>query len=419
MGNWLLWELLSLNWNEAVIGLEAVSFMSSYCTAAPHILDPLPITMPTFSFAYGSFGDILATAQLVVQIISTLRCGGRPSPGWTETENELKGLGNDLAHLTLNPPSDPYIAARVHQEVARCHRIMVRFFARINSATGLVRKLMWAASEERELAAFKTQVIERRAALGVLLGLMNSGALAAVQARVHDVCDQVGHLQIRVDEGTVEVSEQIELAHARVNEVGGQVEFVHAGVDEVGEQVEHVRARVDEVGSQVGHVLVRVDEVSSQVSNANAIACDMRKSITQQLTDYHAQITAVISHVPHGVPDPTFVVLSPTGARFPISVIYCTSYEVLDGLLKMYMRGRREVGSRYVERGDYTIAWQQGRVIEPAQFMRTVQAGMHLEIVVTLYPNGPEFFRNAPCPSCGNDIIIQELLCEFRWKVKW
>ncbi|KAF8150526.1 hypothetical protein K438DRAFT_1988481 [Mycena galopus ATCC 62051] len=311
--------------------------------------------MPVFSLAYGSFGDIFTTAQLVVQIITTLRRGGRSSRGWRETENELKGLGNDLAQLTLHPPSDPVMAARVQQEVARSHLVMAGFFAKINSSTGLLQKLIWAVSEERELAAFRAQVIERRTALGVLLGLINSGALVAVQARVEEVCALVQD---------------------------------------------------------------RVDDISSQVGNGNAtIVQDMHdhiSGIARQLALYQAQVTAVISQVPHRVLDETFVVVSPTGMRIPISVAFCTSYEILDGVLKTYMRGRREVGSRYVERGDYTIAWKQDKVIAPAQFMRTVQAGMHLEMVITLYPTCPDFFRNVSCHSCGHSIVIQELLCEFR-----
>ncbi|KAF8161818.1 hypothetical protein K438DRAFT_307722 [Mycena galopus ATCC 62051] len=200
--------------------------------------------MPVFSIAYGSFGDILATAQLVAKIVITLRRSGRPSRGWTETEVELKGLGNDLAHLTLNPPSDPFIAARVRQEVVRCHYIMVQFFAKIDASTGLVWRLIWAVSEERELAAFRTQVIERRTVFGVLLGLMNSGALAAVQARVNDVGDQVRH------------------AHAVVQD--------------------------------------RIENIGGQVSKGNAILRDIHESIAQQLAEYHAQITALISHIPHG-----------------------------------------------------------------------------------------------------------------------
>ncbi|KAJ7739880.1 hypothetical protein B0H16DRAFT_1890952 [Mycena metata] len=55
--------------------------------------------MPAFAFAYGSFGDILATGQLIVKIIVNLRRGTR-SDECAETEKELKSLGGDLANLT-------------------------------------------------------------------------------------------------------------------------------------------------------------------------------------------------------------------------------------------------------------------------------------------------------------------------------
>ncbi|KAJ7739870.1 hypothetical protein B0H16DRAFT_1729247 [Mycena metata] len=61
--------------------------------------------MPAFAFAYGSFGDILATGQLIVKIIIILRQGTR-SDECAETEKELKSLGGDLANLTRMPTDD-------------------------------------------------------------------------------------------------------------------------------------------------------------------------------------------------------------------------------------------------------------------------------------------------------------------------
>ncbi|KAF8161809.1 hypothetical protein K438DRAFT_1985581 [Mycena galopus ATCC 62051] len=175
--------------------------------------------------------------------------------------------------------------ARAQQEVACCHRIMVEFF---------VLKIKQVV--DGTLAEDRTGTVSSFR--------INGGALAAVQARVDDVWGQVGNVQALVDEVVVEFCGQ----------------------------VEHVHPRVDKVGSQVGHV--RVDEIDGQVSTGNAATAQTMHNdnhsltnIAQQLAEYHSQIT-VVSPVPDGLSDQTFIVLSPTDARIPISVAYCTSYEM-------------------------------------------------------------------------------------------
>ncbi|KAJ7755877.1 hypothetical protein B0H16DRAFT_1458411 [Mycena metata] len=145
-----------------------------------------------FTFAYGSFGDILATGQLIVKIIVILRRGTR-STECAETEKELKFLGTDLANLTRMPVDDAAqasplarsIADRVQEEIRHCYSDMLRFYTKINTSNGgLIRKLLWIPAEDRFLAAFRTRLAERRTVLGVLLGMLNSGGLLALQDRV-------------------------------------------------------------------------------------------------------------------------------------------------------------------------------------------------------------------------------------------
>jgi len=281
--------------------------------------------MPVFAFAYGSFGDILATAQLVAKIVITLRHSGRPSRGWTESENELKGLGSDLAYLTLHPTPEPVIASRIQQEVARCHLLMTRFFAKILASQGLVQKVLWAVSEEKELAEFRAQVIERRTALGFLLGLINSGALEAVRDRL--------------------------------------------------------------------------EEVGGQVTQGNALVRDVHED------------------VPRGVSDETFIVLSPTNVPIPISVAYCTSYEVLDGILKAYMHGLWTNGNRDMKRGGlaitatswghYSPRWLNGVVIDPSQLIEKVKAGRSLHLTMGVFTE--RYFPNRGAPIVEMTIFIHAL----------
>ncbi|KAJ7741050.1 hypothetical protein B0H16DRAFT_1565802 [Mycena metata] len=192
---------------------------------------------------------------------------------------------------------------------------MARFFAKINASQGLVQKILWAISEEKELLAFRAQIIERRSALGVLVGLVNSGALEAV------------------------------------------------------------RARVEDVGSQV--------RVASE-------------SLSQQLATYQTQIVGVIAHVPHGISEQLFTVVSPNGVPIPISLAYCTSYQTLDQLLKTYLQGRSEAGILYVKRGDYNIVSPDGEVVPPPQFTGILKSNLRLEmcIVKSLH------FGDGICPQC-------------------
>ncbi|KAJ7682225.1 hypothetical protein DFH06DRAFT_1160544 [Mycena polygramma] len=231
--------------------------------------------MPAFAFAYGSFGDILATAQLVAKTAILLR-NGRRSTECAETEKELKSLGADLASLTVmtvdealqTSPMAVSVAARIKEEVQRCHSTILRFFEKINASNGLIHKLLWAASEEKELAAFRMRVIERRTALGVVVGMLNSGILLSVQHRV----DQVTH-------GNVQTQE-----------------VVKEGVS----------------------------------------------SLAQQLANYQQQIVAVIRHVPHGVLQETFLVISTDGVSIPVPVVHCSTSQDLYRIVKTHMASRHK-----------------------------------------------------------------------------
>jgi hypothetical protein len=54
--------------------------------------------------------------------------------------------------------------------------------------------------------------------------------------------------------------------------------------------------------------------------------------LSQQLATCHAEIVAeimaTVSHIPRGVYEAMFVVISPTGISIPISLTLCVSYEV-------------------------------------------------------------------------------------------
>jgi hypothetical protein len=128
-----------------------------------------------FALAYGSVGDIIATVQLVATLVAFLHRGSAQSRECAETETELKSLGSDvyLAYLTLQQTSEP-AARRIEEEVILCHRVIYRFFARITAPKTFLQRIQWAASQEKELAAFRMQANERRMALNLVVDLMSS-----------------------------------------------------------------------------------------------------------------------------------------------------------------------------------------------------------------------------------------------------
>jgi hypothetical protein len=232
--------------------------------------------MPAFAFTYGSFGDVLATAQVVAKLVLLLR-NGRRSVECAETEKELISLGADLANLTHMPVDDDLqsspialsVAARIQEEVKRCHLLILRFFQKINASQGLIHKLLWAVSEERELSEFRMRVVERRTALGVVVGMMNSYVMFL-----------------------------------------SAILFYMTGTHTRG-MLLTIRHRVNEVG--LGNRQIQDAAVSS---------------LAHQLAIYQEQIVTIMRHVPHAISEETFVVISPAGVPIPIPLAYCRTYGV-------------------------------------------------------------------------------------------
>ncbi|KAJ7610259.1 hypothetical protein DFH06DRAFT_1246243 [Mycena polygramma] len=237
--------------------------------------------MPVVAFAFGSFGDILATMQLLLKVISVLKDGQRSSER-DETEKELKSLETDLANLTLLPidetiqsssPMAIWVAKRIQEEVQRCHLTILRFYQKCTASNGLIPKLLWAMSEEKELAAFKTRILERRTALAVVVGMLNLGALLAVKDRVEEV-----------GQGTSRIRDVVQQSMSGLAQQQG-----------TGQMREMVQESVN--------------------------------ILAQQLAAYRQEIVA-IHHVPRGVSEETFTVVNSTGVSIPIPLAYCRSWKV-------------------------------------------------------------------------------------------
>ncbi|KAJ6536767.1 hypothetical protein DFH09DRAFT_1369322 [Mycena vulgaris] len=341
--------------------------------------------MPVFAFGFGSFGDILAAVQLAVRIAIILRQSGNSTES-AETEKELKALSCDLdladrtLQQTAGSPLASFVAARIRDEVVQCHKLMARFFMKITTPQSLVQKIRWAASQEKELAKLKTQIIERRSALGLVMDVINSGALMAVRDHVDDVGGQCTMVSATLPSSFGDVGGQVRHGHTLIQDVQNGVSSFSMQLDEVGGQVRHGHTQIQDVHNGVSSVAQRLDETASAV-------------LLQQLATYHEQVIAVIRHVPDGISEAMFVVISPIGIPIPISLTFCTSYNLLDDILKRYMRGRKEAGGHYVERGDYSIVSPEGDTILPPTFIRTLTAGLLQNSRAPKSQRAPKFQR--------------------------
>ncbi|KAJ7114698.1 hypothetical protein C8R44DRAFT_984155 [Mycena epipterygia] len=69
---------------------------------------------PVVDFSFGSFRDIITTAQLVVKIVEVLRRSRKSSSACAKPEKYLKALHSYLLHLSLQiSPLGSFLTARL------------------------------------------------------------------------------------------------------------------------------------------------------------------------------------------------------------------------------------------------------------------------------------------------------------------
>jgi hypothetical protein len=139
------------------------------------------------SFSMVSFGDIITAAGLAMKIVQVLYYSPRASEDYQDAMAELVSLHheliliNDAIHLDTSSGPGELVRHNVAMEVGRCHADMQRFLDKNQgvAATGMVgilNKVWWAASEQKELRALRDSVARHRAALSVLMASSNLSA---------------------------------------------------------------------------------------------------------------------------------------------------------------------------------------------------------------------------------------------------
>ncbi|KAJ7061062.1 hypothetical protein C8F01DRAFT_1138768 [Mycena amicta] len=236
------------------------------------------------ALTFGSFGDILEAAKIAKRIIDVLRKGGG-SHERQKLISTLKTICDDMAGLTVLP--EGYFTTRLWEEVALCRALLDQFYAKIQSYASLLGRIRMVTSEEKELAFWRAQILERRSALLHLLG--------PIIRSVHDVGERVGR---------------------------------------VGSQVENVEAQVRNIGNEVGTLGVLI---------TNFLSAEIR----QVGMDVHMVQHAISKLSPHDISDPVFFVRDPLGRPITIQLSFCDAgdYSIVstNGVIIPPLRLRREV----------------------------------------------------------------------------
>ncbi|KAJ7105129.1 hypothetical protein C8R43DRAFT_1165980 [Mycena crocata] len=196
--------------------------------------------MPIAALAYGSFGDIVETIRIVVNVVEVGRAhykgsSTRSQAQWSDAAKELNSLHGDLTQLGIlsTAPLDQAIVTQIKEEVVRCHSIVLEIQCKITASGGLLHRLWHATSEESELAAFRTRLNERRVALNGVLGRLNITAVNGVQNSVVQVKDDVDGISqqltkqeqtlsgavVGVQDHVAQVSQHIRLGNDQIQSV--------------------------------------------------------------------------------------------------------------------------------------------------------------------------------------------------------
>ncbi|KAJ7456185.1 hypothetical protein FB451DRAFT_1512625 [Mycena latifolia] len=159
------------------------------------------------ALAYGSFGDIVDTIKLVVQIAQTIHRGGQMSDKRREVVLELKALFADLdtlRQLALSVPLDAspgqmLFIRRICADVQACRGVLRHFLAKITAPLSVLQMLSAAFSEQRDLAEFRAKIGRHQESLrmwqlmlSLALGLEISNHVQRLGSRVEHVGN---HLQ--------------------------------------------------------------------------------------------------------------------------------------------------------------------------------------------------------------------------------
>ncbi|KAJ7312287.1 hypothetical protein DFH08DRAFT_822324 [Mycena albidolilacea] len=320
------------------------------------------------TLCFPDVGDIVETARLAKRIIDVLRNGGT-SYKRQKIISALKGMHDDVAGLatvfdvnSLSPEVQS-IVHRLSAELALCHSLMDKIYAKLHPSNAVLGRVWMVLSEEKELVSWRTDISECRDALHLLLELLNG------------LC-----------------------------------------VREAGEQLGQVRSQMQYIESGVNRVEARIQNVGLEIRNFGALTIlglIASNFVTDQISRIGSQVRIDVERMSlHDVSDPVFFVMDPLGRTITIQLSYCDSFKDLDRILKAHLHDRPQAGSMYVERGDYRILSTEGIIIPPVDFPGKLRAGMRFDLCIL--KRRRDWRKPTPhqCPYCYR-------LCSDPPKVGW
>ncbi|KAJ7848582.1 hypothetical protein B0H14DRAFT_2767246 [Mycena olivaceomarginata] len=133
------------------------------------------------SFSMVSFGDLVTAADLAMKIVQVLYYSPSASEDYQGALSELVSLHHELVIISdaiqlADTASGPGALIR--------HRVAEEGVA-ATGVVGVLSKVWWAASEQRELRVLRDAVARRRAALSILIGSSNLLISTATRDEVH------------------------------------------------------------------------------------------------------------------------------------------------------------------------------------------------------------------------------------------
>jgi len=150
-----------------------------------------------FSFSFGSFGDILAIANLALCISKTLSESTGSSVEYQELITELDAVSNalhGLHEIVSRQPLQLSVQNTIKHALSRCWNLMDSFMARIAGYQSSLRKggsgsrwkdtwrkVGWGMFKKEELVALKTNLSEQKSTIIMMLALSHTTVLDRVE----------------------------------------------------------------------------------------------------------------------------------------------------------------------------------------------------------------------------------------------
>ncbi|KAJ7086575.1 hypothetical protein C8R44DRAFT_893634 [Mycena epipterygia] len=156
--------------------------------------------------------------------------------------------------------------------------------------------------------------------------------------------------------------------------------------------------QLHEVVQQLGRIETQVQHVGSRVNNVEAVGTLGVLMTTFLSTEVSLQQT-IHKILPHDISDPYFYIRNPVGEHIPILLSAYRIFKDLDLILRANCN-RPDVGSRYVEAGDYSILSTNGVIVLRLRLRGEVRAGIVFDMSIIQRKRMRPALQK--CPHCGH-----------------